>query len=61
MAIAFADIFWGVQHGDARTWELGVFYLIGSFVCIGCLYVWVLSAMPSFMQQNGGAGSSWFF
>ena len=45
---------------DGTDLYLGLFMLFGSFVCMGCIYVWVLSAMPAHMQQNGGSGSSKF-
>jgi len=46
---------------DGRDLGLGLLMLFGSIVCMGCIYVWVLLAMPAHMQQNGGAGSSKFY
>jgi hypothetical protein len=46
---------------DGHDYALGALCLVGSVVCMACLYVWVLSAMPSHMQQNGGNGSSRFY
>ncbi|KAJ1460321.1 hypothetical protein M885DRAFT_510158 [Pelagophyceae sp. CCMP2097] len=61
VGIAVAYIAAGALDGNVDKLLLGCLMLFASFGLMACIYVWVLAAMPQYMQHNGGKGSSRFY